>query len=64
MFGLRDASCKITPVMIGMDFDFPSNDKLKSFEGGNLECNKELVGTYLKTNSYASWDFHKEDNVW
>lgn len=46
-----DASCKITPVMVGMDFDFPSNDKLKSFEGGNLECNKELVGTYLKTNS-------------
>jgi hypothetical protein len=45
---LPDAGhCKIVPVMIGMDFEAPSADKLKEYEAGKLDCDVSLVKTYL-----------------
>jgi hypothetical protein len=54
---LPDASnCKIVPVMIGMDFESPSANKLNEYANGKLDCDQSLVQSYagqFNCQSYA-----------
>jgi len=49
-----DDACKITPVLIGADFNVPSNDRLHEMEKGEIEVDKNVVASTMQKESVDS----------